>query len=452
MKTFLGVKLFTNCIKLWKIDLEVISYHEYIKFKIFEFNSVFLQHKRRNMNFKLNTIEEAIDDIIQGKVVIVVDDEDRENEGDFLTAARNITPEIINFMATHGRGLICAPLIEDRCDDLGLELMVRDNSATYETPFTVSIDLIGHGCTTGISASDRAKTVLALIDPTIKKEELGKPGHIFPLRAKKGGVLRRAGHTEAAIDLSRLAGFEPAGVIVEILNEDGSMARLPQLFEIAQKFDLKIISIADLIEYRIKHDSLIERMVDVKLPTVFGDFQLYAYKDTITEQEHLALVKGTWDKDEPILARVHSSCMTGDIFGSCRCDCGPQLHKAMTMIEEEGKGVILYMNQEGRGIGLVNKLHAYKLQEEGLDTVEANLKLGFKGDQRDYGIGAQILRDLGVKKMRLMSNNPTKRKGLIGYGIEIVENVALEIDSNIHNEAYLKTKRDKMGHSLNLKK
>ncbi len=404
------------------------------------------------MTFKLNSIEEAIQDIQDGKVIIVVDDEDRENEGDFLTAARNITPEIVNFMATHGRGLICAPLIEDRCDELGLDLMVRSNSAAYETPFTVSVDLIGHGCTTGISASDRSKTIKALIDPTIHKEELGKPGHIFPLRAKKGGVLRRAGHTEAAIDLSRLAGFEPAGVIVEILNEDGSMARLPQLIEIAERFQLKIISIADLIEYRIKNDSLIERLVDVKLPTTMGDFQLHAYRDTITDQEHLALVKGTWEKDEPILVRVHSSCITGDVFGSCRCDCGPQLHKAMLTIEKEGKGVILYMNQEGRGIGLVNKLKAYKLQENGLDTVEANLKLGFKGDQRDYGIGAQILRDLGISKMRLMSNNPTKRKGLIGYGLEIIENVPLEIESNEHNEAYLKTKRDKMGHTLNMKK
>lgn len=404
------------------------------------------------MEFTLNTIEEAINEIKEGRIIIVVDDEDRENEGDFLTAARNVTPEIINFMATHGRGLICAPLVEDRCDELGLDLMVRTNSATYETPFTVSVDLIGKGCTTGISASDRAQTILALIDPTTKPEELGKPGHIFPLRAKKGGVLRRAGHTEAATDLSRLAGFEAAGVIVEILNEDGTMARLPELMEIAKKFDLKIVSIADLIEYRIKNESLIERVVDVKMPTSYGNFQLFAFKEINTDQEHLALVKGTWEKDEAVLVRVHSSCITGDIFGSCRCDCGPQLHKAMEMIEAEGKGAIIYMNQEGRGIGLVNKLRAYKLQEEGYDTLEANIKLGFKGDERDYGIGAQIIRNLGITKMRLMSNNPTKRTGLVGYGLEIVENVPLEIAGNVHNELYLKTKRDKMGHILNLKK
>lgn len=404
------------------------------------------------MEFTLNTIEEAIEEIRQGRVVIVVDDENRENEGDFLTAARNITPEIINFMVTHGRGLVCAPLVEDRCDELGLEMMVQNNSAAYETPFTVSVDLIGHGCTTGISASDRAKTIKAMIDPSIRPEELGKPGHIFPLRAKKGGVLRRAGHTEAAIDLARLAGFEPAGVIVEILNEDGTMARLPELVKIAQRFDLKIVSIEDLIKYRIKTESLIERIIDVKLPTKVGDFDLILYKNTNTNEEHLALTKGTWEPGEPVLTRVHSSCMTGDIFGSCRCDCGPQLQKAMQMIEDTGKGVIVYMNQEGRGIGLTNKLKAYKLQEEGYDTLEANIKLGFKGDERDYGIGAQILRDLGLSKIRLMSNNPTKRTGLIGYGLEIVETLALEIESNEHNELYLKTKRDKMGHSLKLNK
>jgi 3,4-dihydroxy 2-butanone 4-phosphate synthase/GTP cyclohydrolase II len=404
------------------------------------------------MDIKLNTIEEAIEEIQQGRVIIVVDDEERENEGDFLTAARNVTPEIINFMATHGRGLICAPLVEDRCDELGLDLMVRSNSATYETPFTVSVDLNGHGCTTGISASDRSKTIQALINPATHPDELGKPGHIFPLRAKKGGVLRRAGHTEAAIDLSRLAGFEPAGVIVEILNEDGTMARLPQLMEIAEKFALKIVSIEDLIEYRIKNESLIERLVNVKMPTEHGNFQLHAFRDTNSGQEHLALVKGTWEKDEPVLVRVHSSCLTGDIFGSCRCDCGPQLHKAMDMIEEAGKGVIIYMNQEGRGIGLINKLKAYELQEQGYDTMEANVKLGFKPDERDYGIGAQIIRDLGVKKMRLLTNNPTKRTGLVGYGLEIVESVPLEIESNVHNELYMKTKRDKMGHSLNINK
>jgi 3,4-dihydroxy 2-butanone 4-phosphate synthase/GTP cyclohydrolase II len=402
------------------------------------------------MNFQLNTIEEAIIEIQQGRVVIVVDDEGRENEGDFLTAARNATPEVINFMATHGRGLICAPISEERCDALGLEMMVRNNSAAYETPFTVSIDLIGHGCTTGISASDRSKTILALIDPTIRPEELGKPGHIFPLRARKGGVLRRAGHTEAAVDLSRLAGFEEAGVIVEILNEDGTMARVPSLIEIAKKFDLKIVSIEDLIKYRVEHESLIEEQVSVHMPTEFGDFQLRAFKDTSNDQDHLVLTKGTWTKDEPVLVRVHSSCLTGDIFGSCRCDCGPQLHKAMEVIEKEGKGAIVYMNQEGRGIGLLNKLKAYKLQEEGLDTYEANEKLGFKADERDYGIGAQIIRSIGISKMRLMSNNPKKRTGLIGYGLEIVENVGLEVESNVHNQHYLETKRDKMGHNLKL--
>ncbi|MCE3294959.1 MAG: bifunctional 3,4-dihydroxy-2-butanone-4-phosphate synthase/GTP cyclohydrolase [Crocinitomicaceae bacterium] len=402
------------------------------------------------MSFKLNTVEEAISDIKNGKIVIVVDDEDRENEGDFLTAARNITPELINFMATHGRGLICVPLVEDRCDELGLDLMVKSNTATYETPFTVSVDLIGHGCTTGISASDRAKTVQALINPETKPEELGKPGHIFPLRAKKGGVLRRAGHTEAAIDLAKLAGFERAGVIVEILNEDGTMARLPELMEIAKKFEMKIISIEDLIQYRMKNDSLIEKEVDVKMPTKFGNFQLYCYREKLTGKEHLALVKGEWKPDEPVLVRVHSSCITGDIFGSCRCDCGPQLEKAMTMIETAGKGVILYMNQEGRGIGLLNKLKAYKLQEEGYDTMEANIQLGFQADERDYGIGAQILHDLRVTKMKLMTNNPTKRTGLIGYGLEITENVPIEIASNVHNEGYLKTKKDKMGHSLKM--
>ncbi|MDG1333796.1 MAG: bifunctional 3,4-dihydroxy-2-butanone-4-phosphate synthase/GTP cyclohydrolase II [Crocinitomicaceae bacterium] len=404
------------------------------------------------MEIKLNTIEEAIKDIQDGKVVIVVDDENRENEGDFLTAARNITPEIINFMATHGRGLVCAPLIEDECDRLGLNLMVQSNSAAYETPFTVSVDLNGHGCTTGISASDRAKTVKALIDPNIRPEELGKPGHIFPLRAKKGGVLRRAGHTEAAIDLARMAGFEPAGVIVEILNEDGSMARLPELAKIAEKFDLKLISIEDLIAYRMQNESLVEKIIDVKMPTEYGNFDMHLFKETNSDKEHLAIVKGEFNEDEPVLVRVHSSCMTGDIFGSCRCDCGPQLETSMRMVEEAGKGLIVYMNQEGRGIGLTNKLKAYKLQEEGYDTLEANLKLGFKGDERDYGIGAQIIRSLGISKMRLMSNNPTKRTGLVGYGLEVVENVPLEIESNEHNEFYLKTKRDRMGHSLKIDK
>ncbi|MDF2517978.1 MAG: bifunctional 3,4-dihydroxy-2-butanone 4-phosphate synthase/GTP cyclohydrolase [Sphingobacterium sp.] len=400
------------------------------------------------MEFKLNTIEEAIADIQAGKVVIVVDDEDRENEGDFITAARNATPEIINFMATHGRGLVCAPITKERADALHLDLMVGQNTAVYETNFTVSIDLQGYGCTTGISASDRSKTIKAMIDPNIHYEELGRPGHIFPLIAKDGGVLRRTGHTEATVDLARLAGFEPAGVLVEILKEDGEMARLPELMEVAKKFDLKIISIEDLIEYRLKHDSLINEEVTVNMPTQYGDFQMKAFTQKDTGEQHLALYKGEWNEDEPILVRVHSSCVTGDIFGSCRCDCGPQLHKAMEMIQNEGKGVIVYMNQEGRGIGLINKLHAYKLQENGLDTVDANTQLGFKADLRDYGVGAQILRNLGVTKMRLMSNNPTKRAGLVGYGLEIVENVPIEITANPYNEEYLKTKRDRMGHTI----
>lgn len=397
---------------------------------------------------KLDRIEEAIEAIRNGETIIVVDDEDRENEGDFVCAAEKVTPEIVNFMATHGRGLICAPLIEDRCEELGLELMVGRNTAAYETPFTVSVDLIGHGCTTGISASDRAKTIKALIDPEIHPEELGKPGHIFPLKAKRGGVLRRAGHTEAAIDLARLAGLYPAGVLVEIMNEDGTMARLPDLVEVAKRFDLKLISIKDLIAYRLKHESLIKREIGVDMPTQWGDFDMIAFRQTNTNDLHLALIKGEWQEDEPVMVRVHSSCMTGDIFGSCRCDCGPQLHKAMEMVEKEGKGVIIYMNQEGRGIGLLNKLKAYKLQEQGMDTVQANLALGFPMDKRDYGVGAQILRDLGISKLRLMTNNPTKRAGLLGYGLEIVDTVPLEIYPNAHNKKYLTTKRDKMGHKI----
>ena len=397
---------------------------------------------------QLNTIEEAIEDIKNGKIVVVVDDENRENEGDFVAAARCATPEMINFMATHGRGLICAPLVEDRCEELGLELMVGKNSAAYETPFTVSIDLIGYGCTTGISASDRAKTIQALVNPDTKPQELGKPGHIFPLKARKGGVLRRAGHTEAAIDLARLAGFDPAGVIVEIMNEDGSMARLPELIKIAQKFDLKIISIEDLIEYRLKNESLIKREIGVNMPTEWGNFELIAYTQTNTGEQHVALVKGKWEKDDEVLVRVHSSCITGDVFGSCRCDCGPQLHAAMQTVEKAGKGVVIYMNQEGRGIGLLNKLKAYKLQEQGRDTVEANTDLGFKPDERDYGVGAQILRDLGVSKINLISNNPKKRAGLIGYGLEITNTTPIEIKPNPHNEKYLITKRDKMGHNI----
>ena len=396
----------------------------------------------------LDTIESAIEDIKKGKLVIVVDDEDRENEGDFITAARNVTPEIINFMSTHGRGLICAPLVEERCEELGLELMVRDNTALHQTPFTVSVDLLGHGCTTGISASDRSKTVQALINPDTRPEELGKPGHIFPLRAKQGGVLRRTGHTEATIDLARLAGFEPAGVLVEIMNEDGSMARLPELREIAIKFDLKLISIKDLIEYRLRTETLIEEEVRVQMPTKYGNFELVAFKQLNSGDMHMALKKGDWELGDPVLTRVHSSCFTGDILHSLRCDCGEQLQAAMQMVEKEGKGLILYMNQEGRGIGLMNKLKAYKLQEEGRDTVEANLELGFGMDERDYGVGAQILRHLKVSKIRLITNNPKKRAGLRGYGLEIVENVGIEVSPNPHNELYLKTKRDKMGHEI----
>ena len=396
----------------------------------------------------LDSIESAIEDIKKGKLVIVVDDEDRENEGDFITAARNVTPEVVNFMTKQGRGLICIGLLEERCNELGLELMVNNNTALHETAFTVSVDLLGHGCTTGISAQDRAKTIQALIDPATKPEELGKPGHIFPLRAKKGGVLRRAGHTEASIDLARLAGFEPAGVMVEILNEDGTMARLPELLELAKKFDFKVITIKDLIEYRLKKDSLIEEIVRVDMPTRHGHFKLIAFQEKNTSNEHLALIKGDWQPGEPVMVRVHSSCFTGDILGSLRCDCGEQLHQAMQMVEEEGKGAILYMNQEGRGIGLLNKLKAYRLQEEGLDTVEANLHLGFQMDQRDYGVGAQILRHLGITKLRLITNNPKKRVGLLGYGLEVVENVPLVVNPNPHNERYLQTKRDKLGHEI----
>lgn len=403
---------------------------------------------QENTPFQLHSIPEALEDIRQGKLIIVVDDEDRENEGDFVTAARNVTPEIINFMSKYGRGLICAPLTEQRCKELNLQLMVEDNTVLHQTPFTVSIDLKGQGCTTGISAHDRAKTVQALIDPNTKPEDLGRPGHIFPLRAKDEGVLRRTGHTEATVDLARLAGFEPAGVLVEIMNDDGTMARLPELFEIAKKFDFKIISIKDLIAYRLQQETLIEEEVRVQMPTKHGNFELVAFRQTNTGEHHLALMKGKWEENEPVLVRVHSSCFTGDILHSLRCDCGEQLTKAMEMVEEEGKGVVLYMHQEGRGIGLLNKLKAYKLQEEGKDTVEANLALGFKNDQRDYGVGAQILRHLGVSKIRLMSNNPRKRAGLLGYGLEIVENVPIECKPNQYNEFYLQTKRDKLGHEI----
>ena len=396
----------------------------------------------------LDSIESAIEDIKNGKLVIVVDDEDRENEGDFITAAANVTPEVINFMSRYGRGLICAPISDELCNKFNLEPMVMDNTSLHATPFTVSIDLLGHGCTTGISASDRSKTVQALIDPATKPTDFGRPGHIFPLRAKKGGVLRRAGHTEATVDLARLAGFGEAGVLVEIMNEDGTMARLPELRDIAKKFDLKLVSIKDLIEYRLTKETLIREEEKVQMPTKYGYFELVAFKQLNTGDIHLAIKKGSWEKDEPVMVRVLSSCITGDILGSLRCDCGEQLHHAMEMIQAEGKGLVLYMNQEGRGIGLLNKLKAYKLQEQGLDTVEANLELGFDMDERDYGVGAQILRHLGISKMKLMSNNPRKRAGLLGYGLEVVETIPIEVKPNEHNKKYLTTKRDKLGHTI----
>jgi len=396
----------------------------------------------------LNTITEALEDIRNGKMLIVVDDEDRENEGDFIIAARYATPEIINFMSKEGRGLICAAITDERCKELDLQPMVNANTSLHETAFTISVDLISSETSTGISTNDRSKTILSLINPNTKPSDLGRPGHIFPLKAKSGGVLRRAGHTEATVDIARLAGLEPAGVLVEIMNEDGTMARLPQLIQIAQKHNLKIISIKDLIEYRLQKDSLIEELVSVDMPTKYGHFNLIAFKEKLSGAEHLALTKGTWEKDEPILTRVHSSCFTGDILGSFRCDCGDQLHTAMQMVDAVGKGVILYMNQEGRGIGLINKLKAYSLQEQGMDTVEANIHLGFKMDERDYGVGAQILRYLNVTKLKLLSNNPKKRAGLAGYGLEIVEILPIEINPNCHNHKYLTTKRDKMGHTI----
>jgi len=399
---------------------------------------------------KLNTIEEAIADIREGKPVIVIDDEDRENEGDFIVAAELITPEMVNFMAMHGRGLICVALPEERCEQLELELMTSRNTALHRTAFTVSVDLIGHGVTTGISASDRAKTIRALVDPKTKPEDLARPGHVFPLKAKQKGVLRRAGHTEAAVDLTHLAGLLEGGALVEIMNEDGTMARLPQLMEIARRFNIKIITIKDLIAYRLARESIVIKGVEVHLPTRYGDFRLIPFLQKSNGLEHIALIKGHWEPDEAVLVRVHSSCMTGDIFGSYRCDCGDQLHEAMRRIEKEGKGVLLYMNQEGRGIGLFNKIKAYKLQEEGRDTVEANLDLGFNADERDYGVGANILHLLGLKNIRLMTNNPIKRAGLEGYGLKIVENVPIEVPPNPHNQFYLETKRDKMGHFLNL--
>jgi 3,4-dihydroxy 2-butanone 4-phosphate synthase / GTP cyclohydrolase II len=399
-------------------------------------------------NIALDSIEEAIAEIKKGNMIVVVDDEDRENEGDLICAAEAITPEIVNFMSKEARGLICCALSEQRCQELGLELMVGTNTALHATPFTVSVDLLGRGVTTGISAYDRYMTIKALADPATKPEELGKPGHIFPLKAKTEGVLRRTGHTEASADFAKLAGFKPAGVLVEIMNEDGTMARLPQLREFADKHSLKLVSIKDLVAYRMAHESLITREIGVEMPTTYGDFQLIAFKQITTGDLHLALIKGTWEKGEPVMVRVHSSCATGDIFGSCRCDCGPQLHVALQMVEKEGKGVVLYMNQEGRGIGLLNKLKAYKLQEQGRDTVQANLELGFQMDERDYGVGAQILHNLGIEKIRLISNNPKKRAGLLGYGLEIIDTIAIEIEPNKHNELYLLTKRDKLGHDI----
>jgi 3,4-dihydroxy 2-butanone 4-phosphate synthase/GTP cyclohydrolase II len=397
---------------------------------------------------RLDRIEDALEDIRQGKIIIVADDEDRENEGDMICASEAITPEIVNFMIKEARGLMCVSLTDERCQALGLEMMVNQNTTSHETPFTVSVDLLGNGCTTGISAQDRAKTIQALVDPSTQPADLGRPGHIFPLKSRSEGVLRRTGHTEASMDFARLAGFKPSGVLIEVLNEDGSMARLPDLRLIADKFDLKLVTIKDLIEYRLAKESLIKREIGVNMPTEWGSFELVAFKQINTGDTHLALIKGSWEKDEPVMVRVHSSCVTGDIFGSCRCDCGEQLHAAMEMVEKEGKGVILYMFQEGRGIGLINKLKAYKLQEQGRDTVEANLELGFAMDERDYGVGAQILRDLGVHKIRLISNNPKKRAGLMGYGLEIVDSIAIEIPANPHNKKYLETKRDKMGHAI----
>lgn len=396
----------------------------------------------------LNTIDEALEDLRQGKLLIVVDDEDRENEGDFIIAAEKITPDIVNFMLHHGRGVMCVPLTEDRCKELELDMMVGDNTSVLGTPFTVSVDLLGHGCTTGVAATDRAQTIRALVDENTKPEDLGRPGHIFPLRARNKGVLRRPGHTEAVVDLTRLAGMRVGGALIEIMNEDGTMARMPQLIEIAEKFDIKIISIADLIAYRLRTETIVEHGERVKLPTMWGDFDLVPFRQMSNGMEHMALIKGEWAEDESILVRVHSSCATGDIFGSCRCDCGAQLHEAMEMVEKAGKGVVVYLNQEGRGIGLFNKISAYKLQEEGYNTVEANVKLGFQPDERDYGVGASILHELGVRRMRLMTNNPLKRVGLEGYGLTITENVPIIISPNKYNEKYLRTKERDMGHKL----
>lgn len=399
-------------------------------------------------SYKLNTIEEALADFKEGKFVIVVDDEDRENEGDFITAAETITPEKVNFMMRYGRGVLCTPISEEVASRLELDMQVHDNTSLHETPFTVTVDLIGHGCTTGVSMYDRAQTILALADPKTQPTDLARPGHVNPLRARSRGVLRRAGHTEAAIDLARLSGMQPVAALIEIINEDGTMARLPQLVEVAKQWDMKIITIKDLIAYRLQKESLVERGVEVHMPTEYGDFRLIPFRQKSNGMEHVALFKGEWSKDEPILVRMHSSCATGDIFGSKRCDCGEQLHRAMQLIEKEGKGMVVYLNQEGRGIGLMEKMKAYKLQENGMDTVDANLHLGHAADERDYGVGAQILRELGVGKMRLITNNPVKRVGIESYGLEVVENVPIEIEPNPYNITYLRTKKERMGHKL----
>lgn len=408
------------------------------------------QEETRPTESVFHSIPEAIEDIREGKMLIVVDDEDRENEGDFIVAAEKTTKETVNFMAKHGRGLICVALSEERCNELDLELMVGQNTSLHKTAFTVSVDLIGHGTTTGISASDRAKTIRALVDPATRPDNLARPGHVFPLKAKSKGVLRRSGHTEAALDLTRMAGLKPGAALVEIMNEDGSMARLPQLTEIAKKFNIKLISIKDLIAYRLGYEKIVIKGVEVDLPTEYGHFRLIPFIQKSNGLEHVTLIKGQWTREDPVLVRVHSSCVTGDIFGSYRCDCGEQLHRSMQMIEKEGQGALIYMNQEGRGIGLFNKIRAYKLQEEGMDTVEANIELGFTDDERDYGVGASILHELGLGKIRLITNNPVKRAGLEGYGITIVENIPMEVKPNKHNKFYLETKRDKMGHFLNI--
>ncbi|MBQ5925257.1 MAG: bifunctional 3,4-dihydroxy-2-butanone-4-phosphate synthase/GTP cyclohydrolase II [Paludibacteraceae bacterium] len=401
------------------------------------------------MEFKINTIEEALEDFREGKFLIVVDDEDRENEGDFIIAAEKITPEAVNFMLKNGRGVLCTPLPISRCKELELERQVSNNTSMLGTPFTVTVDFL-EGCSTGVSIHDRAATIRALADPNVKPEAFGRPGHINPLYAQERGVLRRAGHTEASVDLARLAGLYPAAALIEIMNEDGTMARMPDLQLVAQKYGIKLITIKDLIAYRLRTESLVEKGEEAMLPTHYGNFKIIPFRQKSNGLEHVALVKGEWEKDEPVLVRVHSSCMTGDIFGSCRCECGEQLHKAMELVEKEGKGAIVYLNQEGRGIGLMDKIRAYKLQEEGMDTVDANLHLGYQADERDYGVGANILREIGITKMRLMSNNPVKRIGLEGYGLEIVENVPIEIEMNEHNEHYLKTKKERMGHTLHL--